>query len=382
MANEEYLKILKQGVSVWNEWRRPHIATNIDFSFVNLNRMDLRGADLRSVNLNYANLNYADLYGADLYGAALHGVGLYHADLYGARLIRADLSRARLHSASLCHADLSYVKLNYSDLNHANLSNAKLIRAELIGANLISANLTEACLIEATAGGTGFGDIDLRVVKGLEAVKHSGHSELSTGTIYRSEGHIPEVFLRGCGLRDWEIEATKLYRTDLSRNQIIDLTYKVIELRTDPLLQFNSCFISYSSKNEEFASYLYSDLQKSGVRCWYAHEDMKIGDRIRNRLDDSIRLHDKLLLILSETSIASQWIEQEVETALEKEREQGCDVLFPIRLDDAVMRQNSGWPAFIKKTRHIGDFCEWKNPDEYQKGFKRLLNDLRVEVPR
>ena len=42
---------------------------------------------------------------------------------------------------------------------------------------------------------------------------------------------------------------------------------------------------------------------------------MKIGDRIRPRIDETIRLYDKLLLVLSKTSVASQWVEQEVETA-------------------------------------------------------------------
>ena len=71
-----------------------------------------------------------------------------------------------------------------------------------------------------------------------------------------------------------------------------------------------------------------------GVRCWYAPEDMKIGDKIRARIDDSIRMYDKLLIILSRYSIASDWAEKEVETAFEKERQQNKTVLFPIRLDD------------------------------------------------
>jgi hypothetical protein len=105
---------------------------------------------------------------------------------------------------------------------------------------------------------------------------------------------------------------------------------------------------------------------------------MKTGDRIRNRIDDSILLHDKLLIILSRASIMSQWIEQEVETALEKERDQGYDVLFPVRLGDAVMTLRRGWPALIVKTRHIGDFRHWDNPAEYAEALERLLNDLRA----
>jgi len=50
-------------------------------------------------------------------------------------------------------------------------------------------------------------------------------------------------------------------------------------------------------------------------------------------IDQNIRIHDKLLLILSENSVNSQWVEQEVESTLEKERQESHLVLFPIRLD-------------------------------------------------
>jgi len=147
---------------------------------------------------------------------------------------------------------------------------------------------------------------------------------------------------------------------------------------TGQAFEFYSCFISHSSTNQSFAERLYADLQSKGVRCWFAPQDLRIGESIRIGIDESIRKHDKLLLVLSADSIRSQWVEQEVEAALKKEREHGQTVLFPIRLDDTVMEINSGWPAFVKHTRHIGDFRGWKNHDSYQKAFDRLIRDLRT----
>jgi hypothetical protein len=103
---------------------------------------------------------------------------------------------------------------------------------------------------------------------------------------------------------------------------------------------------------------------------------MKIGDRLRPRIDETIRLYDKLLLVLSKTSVVSQWVEQEVETALARERQQGTTILFPVRIDDTVMAQQTGWPALIRNTRNIGDFRDWESYDVYQKAFDRLLRDL------
>ena len=81
---------------------------------------------------------------------------------------------------------------------------------------------------------------------------------------------------------------------------------------------------------------------------------------------------------LSENSIRSPWVEEEVEAALEKERKQNKLVLFPIRLDDAVMETDQAWAASLRRTRHIGDFLTWKDHDQYQKSFDRLLRDLKA----
>jgi hypothetical protein len=142
-------------------------------------------------------------------------------------------------------------------------------------------------------------------------------------------------------------------------------------------IEFYSCFISYSSKDDDFARRLHADLQQANVRCWFAPEDLKIGDKFRTRIDESIRLYDKLMVVLTEHSIASAWVEDEVEAALEKERKSGKLVLFPIRLDDAVMETDQAWAASLRRTRHIGDFRNWKDHDAFKKAFGRLLRDLR-----
>ena len=68
-----------------------------------------------------------------------------------------------------------------------------------------------------------------------------------------------------------------------------------------------------------------------------------------------------------------------METALSREREQeGNIVLFPIRIDDAVMESRAGWPALIMNSRNVGDFTRWKEHDSYRRAFDRLLRDLRA----
>jgi hypothetical protein len=135
-------------------------------------------------------------------------------------------------------------------------------------------------------------------------------------------------------------------------------------------IQHYSCFISYSSKDDEFVRRLHADLQDKGVRCWFAPEDLKIGAKILDTLDQAIRLRDKVLLVLSEASIGSESVEDEVTKAFEEERQRGGVVLFPVRLDDAVFATKEAWAGKLRANRHIGDFRNWKNHNT-QKALER-----------
>ena len=181
-------------------------------------------------------------------------------------------------------------------------------------------------------------------------------------------------------MNDWEIEATKLYQSDLIPTQISDIVYRIYDLRADSLIQFYSCFISYASKDSTFAERLYADLQNKGVRCWFAPEDMKVGDPIRDTIEKQIRLRQKLLIVLSSASLASRWVEDEVEAALEEERTspERRTVLVPIKIDHTVEETDRTWARQIKRTRHIGDFTQWEDNDAYQKALARLLRDLNA----
>jgi len=318
MAKRAHLKMLEQGVDVWNQWRLENPATTPHLEGANLFDTNLRGANLSGAKLLAADLIWADLRDVDLTGADLTGADLRSAELGGSNLSGADLGTANLQGAHLENSDFAF----------------------------------------ALVGFTLFGENDLSAVKGLETVRHSGPSTVGIDTIYKSKGNIPEVFLRGAGVPEDFIT----YMKSLVENPI----------------EFYSCFISYSSKDGDFAQRLHADLQQKGVRCWFAPEDLKIGDKLRARIDESIRIYDKLMVILSVNSIRSPWVEEEVEAALEKERKQNKLVLFPIRLDEAIMETDQAWAASLRRMRHIGDFRAWKDHDQYQKSFERLLRDLKA----
>ncbi len=372
MANGERLAKLKHDVGAWNTWRAALSWVNPDLSGADLDGTDLSGANLSgaglagatliSANLDSANLDGANLSGASLPHANLFSAYLPQADLRGAVLDWADLRLAHLPQAKLQDASLHGVRLGNALLTMADLSGAKLCEATLIGANLEGSNFANARI-----GSTTFDGTDLSRVKGLEAVQHNGPSIVSIDTIYRSFGNIPLAFLRGAGVPE---------------NFIQYMPY----LFADGAIQFYSCFISYSTKDQEFADRLYADLQNKGVRCWFAPHDMQAGKKLHEQIDAAIRMHERLLLILSPDSMNSEWVRTEIRNARKRERTEKKRVLFPVRLvpfeairDWELFDADEGKDLAVEiREYYIPDFRDW-NHDPYSEGLKNLLRDLKTE---
>jgi len=326
-----------------------------DLFKANLSGADLRVANLREVSLSSADLSNADLSQADLTGAYLYHVDLRRADLSGASLLGAELLLANLAGANLAEADLTQ-----ADLIVTNLTGADLTEVNLTWANLNDVDLDRADFSRAQTAWTVFGEVDLSKAKGLETIRHEGPSTVGLDTIHSSQGKIPESFLRQAGVPELFITNMRALVTALKP------------------IQFYSCFISYSHKDQDFAERLHADLKAKGVRCWFTPQRLRISDKRRPAIEQAIHARERVLLVLSDHSIDSPWMEKEVETALGKENKAGRRVLFPIRLDEAIMEIKEPWADDIRRSRHIGDFSNWKDHDQYQRSFARLLDELQA----
>jgi hypothetical protein len=143
MADEDHVALLKQGVEVWNAWRKenPGIEPDLssaDFSNMYLNDANLKGAnfsraDLSRTILNGTNLISADLSEADLSRSHLFCTNLSSANLYRANFFRADLSFANLTKTNLCYADFGTATLIESQFDGADLTGAKLWETQVTG---------------------------------------------------------------------------------------------------------------------------------------------------------------------------------------------------------------------------------------------------------
>jgi hypothetical protein len=305
---------------------------------------------------DFRGYNLAD---ADFREAILRGCSFEGANLTGAVFTGADAAGASFKEAQLANADFS----------GADLSRASFYGAALLGTNFTGANLFRVAFRAARCRGAIFADVDLETAVGLADVRHVGPSSLSIDTLFRSSGNIPKSFLLGVGLPDMLVE------------------YVPSLVEADAGIHFHSCFISYTHADEAFARRLWARMREEGIRVWFAPEEMRGGAKLFDQIERAIHMHDKLVLVLSDHSMKSNWVKTEIRRACQQESLDGIRKLFPLRLNDMTSLRKWSCPdadsgndlAVEIREYYIPDFSQWAIESSFEKEFKKLRRDLRAE---
>lgn len=159
MANPEHLKILEQGVEVWNRWRD-------DNPFL---LPDLQGSDLSGLRFDGINLSGASLTHASLAQSSLSYAEFSTWQTEDGKVVPTDLGKADFREA-----DLSGAIFHYSILGGANLSEADLSWTTLKAVR-VGGTKMPACIM----AGTVITEVSLAGIGGLESVIHFRPSSIA-----------------------------------------------------------------------------------------------------------------------------------------------------------------------------------------------------------
>ncbi len=97
----------------------------------------------------------------------------------------------------------------------------------------------------------------------------------------------------------------------------------------------------------------------------------------------SDRVNDGVILVLSEHSVGSDWVEKEVAWARKREKEENREILCPVAVDDTWKSEGKA-PGFAEVLLHqvrkkwIADFSKWQDDGRFEETFERLLRGLKT----
>ena len=128
--------------------------------------------------------------------------------------------------------------------------------------------------------------------------------------------------------------------------------------------------------------------ERETFKCLNLHQQgNRGGQKLHEQIETAIRVYDKPLIVISEASLHSEWVMTELRKARKAERQSGQRKLFPVRLTDIERLRDwecfdadSGKDLAVELREYfIPDFSHWKEHDQFETAFARLLKDLRAE---
>ena len=75
-------------------------------------------------------------------------------------------------------------------------------------------------------------------------------------------------------------------------------------------------FISHASQDKPFVRKLVQELEKHHLDVWFDEQEIKVGDSIVAKVSGGLKDSDYLVVVLSKASVASRWVQEELNAAL------------------------------------------------------------------
>ncbi|HWA93006.1 MAG TPA: toll/interleukin-1 receptor domain-containing protein [Terracidiphilus sp.] len=338
----------------------------------NFNGFDLRGADFTGSDLSAADFTGANCEGAHFESCSLDSAMFKSANLRGTKFLGCDIYGPDFGGADLSNAKFVRVLGKGIDAQVANFESAEFVFSSFVDCSFMNSRFNRTSftqtafarcifrrsdLADASMWETSFSKCVLSSAKGLDRIGNIRDVSIDTVTLMMGESPFPRSFLLGAGVPPILVD----YLPSLTNTPIV----------------YESCFISYSTSDIEFCRRLRRELLGLGINAWIFDEDAKWGKPMWGEIDQSIRIHDRVVVVCSERSLKSGPVLREIERALRREDAEGQDILFPIRVDDYIF---NGWQHPRKDdvlSKIVGDFSEWRDYGKMRMAITRFAQSLR-----
>lgn len=93
-------------------------------------------------------------------------------------------------------------------------------------------------------------------------------------------------------------------------------------------------FISHSHEDKEFATRLATQLLKHKARIWIDQWELRVGDSIIDNIQEAIKGASALIVILSKSSVRSEWCKKELSAGLIRELAEKRVIVLPVLVED------------------------------------------------
>lgn len=123
------------------------------------------------------------------------------------------------------------------------------------------------------------------------------------------------------------------------------------------------CFLSHNKADKPVARHIGAHLTLIGIDVWFDEWELQAGDSIPGKLNSGLEAFDAFILLWSANASRSNWVRQELYSAIMLAMSDGTSKIIPCMLDETPL------PAIISDRKRI----DFSDPKE---GILQLAGDL------
>lgn len=139
-------------------------------------------------------------------------------------------------------------------------------------------------------------------------------------------------------------------------------------------------FICHASEDKQrYVQPLTKLLSANGITYWLDQEEIKVGDDLRERIDEAIGLAKYGLVIISKNFISKEWANRELQLIKERENAEGRIILLPI-IEDTAKEEVLQSYSFLRN-RHFLQWSEQKVLVSHLIGFLNGTESPNTNLP-
>lgn len=132
-------------------------------------------------------------------------------------------------------------------------------------------------------------------------------------------------------------------------------------------------FISYTSSDKVVARRMAADLQAEHLEVWLDERKILVGDSIHRRVEEGISECDYLVLLVSQESLESAWVQEELNAIRTREKADGRIILLPAILHGVDITK---LPTLLRDRR----FAQLS--PKYEDGLRDIVDSIREHIKR
>ncbi|MBF0378023.1 MAG: toll/interleukin-1 receptor domain-containing protein [Desulfamplus sp.] len=128
-------------------------------------------------------------------------------------------------------------------------------------------------------------------------------------------------------------------------------------------------FLSYSSKDKQFAQKIAQDLKDSGIKIWLDEWEIRVGDSISQKIQQGLEDADFIAVLLTCHSVDSGWVQKEWQSKINEEIKDEKTVILPLKVEECKI------PVLLKDKKYA-DFSR-----NYESAIQELIQTIKGNSP-